>query len=1135
VGIGTASPNNTLEVNGGVRVDNLNMSGGSNRVVFANANGDLNVNSNTIAKTDPLYIRGSGDNNPIAAIVIIGGNTVVNTTSRGLTLVIVTKATHAVVSATNYDTYGSSAASNSLATALNGINNTQIGILVNYDAWEGQVTTALQSAFQRVGLYKAVMTTVGGARRPYAAIFEASSSSVPSVSATEVEHSSDANEPYAEIRGWLIDGGFVATGQEHSGLSTPIGAFAAGVNESGYVGIGTASPSAQLHTTGTVRFQNYTNGLLSVDANGNLGVNTGSGLFAAGNGLSWNLTTLNSDWTTSGSNIYNNNSGNVGIGTTGPGYLLDIAGKTGIDGANDGAIYMTGTKNTNRGIEWNYASNDRYGMAQASGGNTAIYTSAAYGPSFITFDLANAVGSSFTELMRITHAGNVGIGTTSPAYTLDLNQGTFGFGVSNERTEYQNDAGAGNGATQSGFFQTSAPAPAADWPVGAGSWWHLIDCRHTNSTNNYAMQFAGSFFDQNLYFRKTNGSPTTAWSRVLTTNDIASMSGSTNYLARWTSANTLGTGVTYDNGTNVGIGNTSPGTLLEVGSGGSTGKAVIYSQDNSYGELQLANPASSGEASMAFISGATAIGVSPSSTNGTSYVWDIGAGNYGIGGNKFGIGNQAYGGTILNITSAGNVGIGTTSPGVTLDVNGAICNERNWLYLAAPGDLNHAIGNLLNYNGNDAEQFRYWGFLDIYGAQTGAESRFMPNGNFGVGTTAPGYRLDVAGVVNVQASPVNNVLGAGSRINLATGGSTIGFEENWGVNITGTATQPTRIYNSSLLVGYGNYGTNYGTGNLYVSGNVGIGTTSPGNNSLMVYQPSNVAGTGYATTSVSAIYAEGAASANPYAFGITGYDIGTADRTGGVQGAYSGATWGVLGYVTSGGSIYGEYSTSSTTGTGFLPQGNKVAGIGQGSIGDFIGGWNRGSVIGHIASGELAAGYNMGNVYTSGQQIEIVNTGNARVAAYSNTSTQATITHAGNAQLINGKASVQFDKQFTALLAKDETPIVTITPGGNCNGIHWVNVSAQGFDVEENNGGNSSVPFNYIVIGKRIDAGSVVMPDDFANKDFDKNLKGFMFNEADMEHSATPMWWDGTRIRFDAIPAELKQKKAGPQKGEQKK
>jgi hypothetical protein len=32
------------------------------------------------------------------------------------------------------------------------------------------------------------------------------------------------------------------------------------------------------------------------------------------------------------------------------------------------------------------------------------------------------------------------------------------------------------------------------------------------------MQLAGSFFDQNLWFRKTNGSATTAWSRVLTTS-----------------------------------------------------------------------------------------------------------------------------------------------------------------------------------------------------------------------------------------------------------------------------------------------------------------------------------------------------------------------------------------------------------------------------------------------------------------------------------------------------------------------------------------------------------------------------------------------------------------------------------------
>ena len=91
---------------------------------------------------------------------------------------------------------------------------------------------------------------------------------------------------------------------------------------------------------------------------------------------------------------------------------------------------------------------------------------------------------------------------------MDLNGGTFGFGINDVRTESRNDAGLqGNAGAQSGMFETSAPAPFADWPTStpnatanfdasghATSSWHFLDIRHDNPTNNYALQFAGGFF-----------------------------------------------------------------------------------------------------------------------------------------------------------------------------------------------------------------------------------------------------------------------------------------------------------------------------------------------------------------------------------------------------------------------------------------------------------------------------------------------------------------------------------------------------------------------------------------------------------------------------------------------------------------
>ncbi len=51
------------------------------------------------------------------------------------------------------------------------------------------------------------------------------------------------------------------------------------------------------------------------------------------------------------------------------------------------------------------------------------------------------------------------------------------------------------------------------------------------------------------------------------------------------------------------------------------------------------------------------------------------------------------------------------------------------------------------------------------------------------------------------------------------------IQELWGLNICGTNVQPVKIYNASLLVGYQSNNQDYGTGNIFATGFVGIGTT----------------------------------------------------------------------------------------------------------------------------------------------------------------------------------------------------------------------------------------------------------------------------------------------------------------------
>lgn len=129
---------------------------------------------------------------------------------------------------------------------------------------------------------------------------------------------------------------------------------------------------------------------------------------------------------------------------------------------------------------------------------------------------SNALGNS----QIFDNGTNVGIGHAGPVEKLDVAgnikaAGVVYWGNSGTRTETRDDAGIMGG--RSGFFETSAPAPAGNWYPGASSWQHLLETRHSNTGNNYALQIAGSFFDQNLWFRKTNNSGATGWTKFVTT------------------------------------------------------------------------------------------------------------------------------------------------------------------------------------------------------------------------------------------------------------------------------------------------------------------------------------------------------------------------------------------------------------------------------------------------------------------------------------------------------------------------------------------------------------------------------------------------------------------------------------------
>ncbi len=296
--------------------------------------------------------------------------------------------------------------------------------------------------------------------------------------------------------------------------------------DNGNVGVGTSAPQHQLSvgdatTDGQlVTLRGYSNTPGSWKGGAAFGYTTASVIMGELGGVA-HIGGHNSTLTAWANLAINSGAGNVGIGNSAPAYKLDVTGET----RSTGSIYTGG--------HFVIQAADPYLRTDADNKHMVVSGGSGWTATGATMVLRGASASNnahglelYTgnaERARILSNGNFGIGATAPSERLDVTgnikaTGIVYWGNSLARTEYRDNAGLrGDAGARSGFFETSTPT---NYPAGASSWWHLLDVRHNNPANNFAMQFAGSFYDQNLWFRKTNDNPAQAWVRVLTTNDI---------------------------------------------------------------------------------------------------------------------------------------------------------------------------------------------------------------------------------------------------------------------------------------------------------------------------------------------------------------------------------------------------------------------------------------------------------------------------------------------------------------------------------------------------------------------------------------------------------------------------------------
>ena len=612
------------------------------------------------------------------------------------------------------------------------------------------------------------------------------------------------------------------------------------INGIGYVGIGTTSPDNTLdvvasdvnitpNAESSAVFRRNGNNYLTIlsNASNEGGILFGNAVDDNDGSISYKHNTQSMQFATADAERMRiTSTGNVGIGTTSPDSFNSEARNLVVNGSGNVGISIATTTTTG---------NSSVVFADGTGGTAGYRGRLKYGHAtdYMAFFTAAA------EKMRITSAGNVGIGTTSPAAKLSLynatedvsinvNTGTGGsypkktgisFGATSTSlggdTEFTGGAGiqaintaASNNITDLAFWTTTGGSPtekmritsAGNVGIGTTSPTHLLTLETASSpglkikdTTQGATLLAFSQ-DSNSHIGTYSAHPL-----VFDTNSTERMR--------------------IDQNGNVGIGTTNPATWkLSVDS--SNIYAASFDTSNNVGVV---------------ING-----------NNTTASQIIGFSNSNSTYNELHLRTNSTSTDGLYIDASGNVGIGTTAPGEKLEVVGNIrTNVGNGLGFMLTGSSasglvrNAGTGLALRTNSIDKLIIDSTGSV-TFSAYTGTNEQGTPTYLLGTDASGnvvktlstpggdPGPYLPLAGGTMTGALTIN----LSSEGTYFTGGSSAirQLSITSGTNISANALHTFNIASSNGKYEFDVNGTtefSLDSSSAVFTGNVGIGTTSP--------------------------------------------------------------------------------------------------------------------------------------------------------------------------------------------------------------------------------------------------------------------------------------------------------------------